>query len=240
MQRPPDSVLLDGWERGRLAPRAARTLPVLSACGCGDAEGLAGLALGRRNLLLLELREALLGPRLEARLACPACGEELELGFDVGDLPAEAGCEEALVEHGPYRVTLRPLCTADLVASGTIAETEEAERLLLDRCIVRAEKGGAPLEAADLPDPLRKEIAARLPEIDPAADLRIATRCPACDHGWVARLDVDAFVWAELDHLARRVLGDIDALARAYGWTEPQILELSAERRRHYLELASA
>jgi hypothetical protein len=30
---------------------------------------------------------------------------------------------------------------------------------------------------------------------------------------------------------------DVDALARAYGWSEPQVLALSATRRAAYLQL---
>mgnify|MGYP001788484044 CR=1 FL=1 len=39
---------------------------------------------------------------------------------------------------------------------------------------------------------------------------------------------------------AERVLLDVDALARCYGWTESEVLRLSPTRRAAYLQLAAA
>ena len=46
-----------------------------------------------------------------------------------------------------------------------------------------------------------------------------------------------AFVWAEVDAAAQRLLHEVDVLARAYGWTEPEVLALSEARRAAYLRL---
>ena len=62
--------------------------------------------------------------------------------------------------------------------------------------------------------------------------------CPACGAAYVADLDVAGFVWAELRASAQRLLGEVDTLARAYGWTEPDVLALGERRRAAYLELA--
>jgi hypothetical protein len=67
----------------------------------------------------------------------------------------------------------------------------------------------------------------------------IAVECPDCGHGWTLELDVAAFVWREIEISAARLLHDVDVLARRYGWSEREILGLSAPRRRFYLELAS-
>src|SRR5262249_55645931 len=77
-----------------------------------------------------------------------------------------------------------------------------------------------------LPPPLRR----------PASGSRL--RAPACGHGWQADLDVGAFVLAEVDAHAARLLGEVHGLAHAYGWSEADILALSTARRRRYLELA--
>ena len=47
-------------------------------------------------------------------------------------------------------------------------------------------------------------------------------------------------LWSELQSRAERLLLDVDALARAYGWTEPEILALSSTRRAAYLQLTGA
>ena len=43
--------------------------------------------------------------------------------------------------------------------------------------------------------------------------------------------------WAELDAWARRLLLDVHTLARAYGWSERDILQLTETRRQFYLNL---
>ena len=51
-------------------------------------------------------------------------------------------------------------------------------------------------------------------------------------------MDVGSFVWAELHAHGRRVLREVDVLARAYGWTEAEVLALGERRRAAYLALA--
>jgi hypothetical protein len=43
----------------------------------------------------------------------------------------------------------------------------------------------------------------------------------------------------KIDMLARRLLREVDALARVYGWSEAAILALPATRRQAYLEIVS-
>ena len=49
-------------------------------------------------------------------------------------------------------------------------------------------------------------------------------------------LDVPGLFWIELRSLARRLLSDVHELASRYGWSESEILGLSARRRRAYIE----
>jgi hypothetical protein len=39
---------------------------------------------------------------------------------------------------------------------------------------------------------------------------------------------------------ARRILQQVDALARVYGWNEAEILSLSQKRRQRYLEFIAS
>ena len=48
--------------------------------------------------------------------------------------------------------------------------------------------------------------------------------------------DVPAYLWEELDVRARRLLDEVHALARSYGWAEREILALSEVRRNAYLD----
>jgi hypothetical protein len=48
--------------------------------------------------------------------------------------------------------------------------------------------------------------------------------------------DIATFFWAEVSAHARRLIRDVHALARAYGWREVEILSMSGWRRERYLE----
>jgi hypothetical protein len=80
-------------------------------------------------------------------------------------------------------------------------------------------------------------VANRLADIDPQADVRLAVDCPNCEHAWSARFDIGPFLWAEINTWAQRLLADIHALAFAFGWSEKEILAMTAWRREIYLEM---
>ena len=75
-------------------------------------------------------------------------------------------------------------------------------------------------------------------EADPLAEVLVDVACPACGTAFVADLDVGGFVWAELRARRSGCCARSTSLARAYGWTEAEVLALDDARRAAYLELA--
>jgi hypothetical protein len=71
------------------------------------------------------------------------------------------------------------------------------------------------------------------------ANLELRVNCADCGAVWDAPFDPVPFLWERVEASARRLLGEIHALARAYGWREADVLALSSARRRAYLELVS-
>jgi len=112
-------------------------------------------------------------------------------------------------------------------------------RLIAKRCIISASENGAVLDLGELPDEVFAQLAARLAEQEPGAELLLDLTCGPCGHRWQPLLDVGAFLWAEIDVLARRLLHEVHVLARAYGWRETEIMAMSAARRRLYLDLVA-
>jgi hypothetical protein len=51
-------------------------------------------------------------------------------------------------------------------------------------------------------------------------------------------VEIGQFLWTEIRARARRLLQEIDALARVYHWPEADILGMSDARRASYLEMA--
>jgi hypothetical protein len=46
-----------------------------------------------------------------------------------------------------------------------------------------------------------------------------------------------SFFWREIQSAARRIVLEVDALARSYGWSEAEILNMTPARRQLYLEM---
>jgi hypothetical protein len=74
-------------------------------------------------------------------------------------------------------------------------------------------------------------------ELDPQSDVELSLSCPNCGHAWRAPLDIASYFWSEVEAWAQRLLLEVHQLARGYGWSERDILAMSARRRRAYLEM---
>lgn len=237
--------VLTAWERGGRRNNGGRALALLAAaCPQFDADALAGLAVGRRDAFLLDARALTLGPELVATARCPACSETLEFIAQTSDLRLP---EDTLASEGegtPYhwsrpgsQVTFRLPTAADLVAIGDLPTPAEAERALLARCVLTADLDGAAVSGAALPADIATEVAAAMVARDPQAEILLNLACPACGQSWQAPFDIAGFFWAEIAAYARRLLREVDTLARVYGWHEADILALSASRRQAYIEM---
>jgi hypothetical protein len=222
------------WERGLQADPLERPLAIVAAVDSGRApEHLERLSIGQRDAELLALREETVGRMIEAVVDCPACGEALELSFDASRFDrgkAAAGQSHTLAAAGA-EVRFRLPTTADLVAVANEADVGRACEALLERCVLEP-------PAAQLSARAREAVGARMAELDPLANVELELACPACGEVGRAAFDVASFVWAELETVAWRALEDVHVLASAYGWREDDVLALTPERRRVYLELA--
>jgi hypothetical protein len=241
--------ILHVWEVGRGQSLVDRALTVLErAWPERGREALTRLPLGTRDRLLLEVRAAALGQVLEATACCPQCGEvvEFRLGAEAllegaeaaGDGRPERGAERTLAAGG-YTLRYRLLDSTDLLAAATLADAASARVALVERCVLEARRegrGGERIAAADLPEEVVGALAERLVAGDPQIETLIDLTCPACQGQWRSELDLASFVWEELRGQALHLLDDVDTLARAYGWSEGEILSLGAERRRAYVE----
>jgi hypothetical protein len=235
--------LLEVWDRGARLHPGDRALLLLRAALPGRERGaLAALPLAERDRLLLRVHAATAGPELAAFVQCPACAERLELSLDADAIapaePVPAGAAWT-AEGGGVRMRFRLPDSRDLAAAAGCASVDEARRVLAARCVTEAvDADGAPV--AGLSDAALEALSARMDAVAPATDVSLSLRCPACATAWDAPLDVAAFVWTEVAARARRLLREVDAIARVYHWREAEILALPAARRRAYLALAES
>jgi hypothetical protein len=235
-----NSEMLDLWDRGaRLHPLDQALVALAAAMPKVTYHDLTNWPVGRRNRALAALRTLCFGPELRVWTACGQCGEKLEFELDCRELvdPDGSCVSDGLIEADvtghvvvddrAYRLPT----SRDLAAVADIPDLNRAARGLVERCRM----DGEPVD--EMGDEEIDKIGAKLAFADPSAEIRITLRCPGCCAEWDETLDLVSFVWTEIDSLARQVLSEVHTLASAYGWTERQVLGLSAERRRRYVEM---
>jgi hypothetical protein len=225
--------LLEVWERGASRHALDRALLLLASARLDVRLGeLADVAIGDRDRALLALRAANFGRQMPSFADCPECATRLAFTLDADGLAT--GPSPALLEVDGLRV--RPPTSRDLAAALRETDRESAERALAERCVVRDED--------DVVTPLTAEQIARIESAlamsDGTGDLLLDFVCDACGHAWSTPFDIAAHLWQELEVRARRLLHDVHVLARAYGWTEPDVLALSDERRAAYIDMVGA
>ncbi|MFI1506083.1 hypothetical protein [Streptomyces sp. NPDC020597] len=238
-----EANVLEVWEGGLGTTAAARSL-LLASLAAPDGEDVADLPLSTLNRLLLELRRTAFGDLLPCTADCPACGDSLDVTVAATELrpPSQSAAEHgaegptpvtATLTTGGMTVTFRALTGGDVHAVDPAAPL--ARRTLLRRCVVDV----SPPPVDDMPDEILEQVAGRLAQLDPGADTVLALTCPQCAHRWEAALDLADHLWAEVCGYAHRLMHEVHTLARAYGWSEADVLAISPQRRRFYLEASA-
>lgn len=232
-----ESQILALWETGRDCHPIDRGLRAL-AMAMPDAkpQDIASRPVGWRTLALLRLRSATFGQRWQACADCPACGSAMAFEVDIAALlgtlsapPAHACAGPVFEAHG---AAWRLPSSHDQARAAHAADTGEALAMLLQAC-----RQGAADDALLPQGAALDEIESRMEALDPAANIELSLRCVDCAHEWLVALDADACLWDDISARARGLLLDVHRLARAYGWTETQVLALGPGRRAAYLDL---
>ena len=209
----PESILLD-IATLREDRHPMRALRLAELAGIEDARDL---PLGTRDNALLSLWGQWFGTELPCLDTCPECGQSVEFDLPLSMFSAEPSAET--------REGWRALTTADRLSVATLpAEKARAE---LARAVTGREVAAE--EIAQVEDWLDRA--------DPMARLTIHLTCAHCGTAWESPFDIVRHLWTAFRNAGQRLLHDIHMLARAYHWSEAEILSLPANRRRAYLEL---
>ena len=233
--------ILDVTDAGADADPVARG-SVLLAVGHPEwePEQVRSLVLGERESLLLEIRLATLGDVLGVRTVCPACGAGLAAEVPATWLHRDGDPAAAVqtfeLEVGAVVLTIRPPDGALLARAAAEPDADRCRLALLAGCIVCAVGPAGVLDPAELPSDIVAAAGEAIVERDPRCEVTVGLACVSCGHEWEAGFDAGLFLWEELAAMSVRLADDVDLLARAYHWSEAEILAMSARRRRRYVE----
>jgi hypothetical protein len=230
--------IIEIWERAAGQHPLDRAIAMVDAAvpELGVA-GAAALRIGARDAHLLAIRELTFGSKGVATANCPNCSQQLEFDLDMGDLRVleENTSETFEFESGGFRFTFRLPDSRDLAEVANSGAAEHGRERLLERCVIQPST-----KLHDAPERIAHELVERMAEVDPQADIVLRLTCARCNSGFDAPFDIAAFLWAEVENEAKRLLLQVHELALAYGWRESDILAMSPRRRQTYLDMVNA
>lgn len=226
------ATLLSAWEAAEMVPELRRPAVLLGALlpeqSCDE---WALSPLGERDRQLIRLRHAWFGGQIETVATCPQCGERMDVAFQTNDILAPAARAAPLhVTVAGEEIRFRLPNSQDLLEAAKLG-TREMRTRLLALCVANAGTLSAEAEAL---------VVEAMAKADPQADVRVSVRCAACECETAMAFDVAAHLWEEIVDWAAELLKEIHVLASAYGWSERDVLAMSALRRRAYLQRIEA
>jgi hypothetical protein len=209
-----------------------------------------------RHYLLLQLRQATFGDLVRADLTCPwpDCGERVSIDFSIALVPVHEQRHRTPVHtmtlseaargpgvDGPVEVTFRlPVGGDQEELSERLADNEaEALTLLLSRCVQRIGRAGPSTvdDIAGLSALARAEIEERMGELAPRVEQAVEAKCVECGRTFVAPFDIHRFCLGELRTDADLLYQEVHYLAYHYHWSEREIMEMTRDRRRRYIDV---
>ena len=237
MKSPTASDLLETWEIG-LEQSALKGLLVLltKTFDLPDADAAAQQSIGERDAELLQLREELFGTKLVNKAHCPKCAETLEWEMNTREMqiqtpPFESPPRVYDLEAPPFRLRFRLPNSKDILTPAAYAR-----HILLD-CILEVTDDGKDFPKKDLPASVLDSLSKDMEKKDPQAHITMVLTCAACAEIFTVVFDIVNYLWAEIDNWAKHMLQEIFVLARAFGWSERDIISMSAHRRKLYLDM---
>jgi hypothetical protein len=240
------SEVLELWEETSGQTVLAKSLSLLSkACSTEDFNQLGHLSIGERDARLLQLREWMFGTVLRSKFICPNCAETIEWESDSQGLHLQSFSEELFVrefflETDGYSIRFRLPDSFDIAKILQADFSESIAKKILAGCITNIIKDKEQHIPGDLPESVWNALNDRMSEEDPQADIRMELTCPGCKHSWESCFDIGSYLWTEINNWAQHILHEVYLLAKAFNWSEKDILNMSANRRQLYIEMLGA
>lgn len=207
-----------------------------------------------RNYLLLKVREATFGERIQATVRCawPDCGAPADVDFSLREAPVRALEDEgplySLPLDEPVEFTRAGQALEEIVfrlptgadqenLAALIAQNEAAALTGLLAACIQDQSGRSGAEIAEALSPrARLALEQRMLEIAPDVDLSLDLVCPECGRQYAAPFAVQDFFFGEAAVNRELLLREVHYLAFHYHWSENEILSFPRTRRREYID----
>ena len=199
-------------------------------------EQVDSLTMADRQWLMLNLAYALRGGGCWLKGYCDDCGQPFDLYLDYRQLPmktAGEGFPFAELDVDGDRLRLRLPDGADQKRIAGL-DAGEAIALLLSACLLSVNDGPVPANFVDSLDAgALSKIEDALDGVSPYVGTTLAAECPECKQP--QRMEINPYLPDAAGH--ETLFQEVHILARAYHWSERDILSMSRDRRRRYMGL---
>lgn len=209
-------------------------------------EMAASLLVADREFILLMLRRATFGDKVESTLPCPwpDCGKNIDIDFNISSIPITRldtvlPVYEAEILSHQVLYRLPNGTDQEFIANSVKTNEANVTSLLLQRCILQIDNTLSPtLEDiqclhADIRLEVEKSLEARAPNLD----LTMELDCPECSRTFIAPFELQDFFFSEVKTNIDLLYREIHYLAFHYHWSESEIMQMPRERRRRYIQV---
>lgn len=199
-----------------------------------DHSDVLNWSIEKRDVALFHVRKKFFGNQFNNISHCPKCAETVEWDFyfhqmEIPSLKGTPDNVEISVDVTDYNLMVRLPNSDDLFVNNEIQ--------IIQNCILNLNEYKALSRNQKIPDVLINQINDRFNESCQASNITYNLNCVACKHEWQVVFDIVSYLWKEIDQWAKGFLDQIGLLAKTFGWSESEIINMSENRRNHYLNL---
>jgi hypothetical protein len=186
-----------------------------------------------RDRVLAGVYTRAFGDRIESTLTCVKCSELFDLNLSLRQVmqvvEEKQDYDYRSLGNGQFETSTGarfrlPTGKDELELAGLSSDLIESE--LLRRC---AEDNNWLEERASFEELLER--------VAPLLELELVAPCAECGHVHTIQFDMQTYLLGAIMAQRRRLLAEINRLARAYSWSLDEILSLARSNRRHLVEL---
>ncbi|MFZ4476678.1 MAG: hypothetical protein ACOYPR_15880 [Saprospiraceae bacterium] len=199
-----------------------------------SAEPILQWTIEQRDRELFNLRIQMFGQEFQSICSCPSCGFRMEWKFDVNEinldkLPDIPPANRFDVVVNDYKLHCRLPVVNDLFS-------QNHENLFWE-CLLSVFFANAPVASKTINPEIQQMIHQEVERLCPVSSLSFQFVCHECSKPWEEPFDISDYLIKEINQWAASILLEVSLLARAFGWPETTIVNMSQKKRSHYLSL---
>ena len=194
----------------------------------------AGLSVGDRMYLMLQLAIRCDGDQMWLTPYCASCGEPFDVSMNRSEFQIQHASKDyptTLITINEKEVGLRAVNGEDQCWLIENSPTDSVEALL-SRCIQNVDRESpSPGFISSLDKNERQQLEAIIQGLGPDVDCTLPVKCPECTA--IQELEIDPYWLGQA--LENNLDDEIHTLAFYYHWSESEILNLTRDRRHTFI-----